>query len=416
MTSSNVRGSAAYIYIHICQGNYHSYLCYSTTMTSESENRNSFNEIIIDQSLPTTTSIYDMNDLTNNKSLISIYDNSSQIDTRLSIGILGQNQRSQAFVQRLNRSGLGTPILCDRTFDFSSLNILLITEYVHDFNFATDQQLFIDVREIDPSQEFLSIPGTYRACGNLSNREIEYGTDRTRIFIEQNSPMKLIQFISDLKCSSRGVIQLDFYTYKTHQIKSFHVCLLSFIVSLIFFILFLCISLFRQQKISIYRRTSSIMALTSIHLLALVYFIRPMIELTEWILSKHRENYPWLLKCLQSRRYLCWYSLMFACLHIVFLIFSRIIFDFTRVSIGLLSLLCLLTISIVYFPQISESLLWKHYHYLVSYFGTLTLFICIIHQQNLRLLTLVFPVFVLMFRLIISIKNSRLLSSDRCTK
>ena len=169
-------------------------------MTSESENRNSFNEIIIDQSLPTTTSIYDMNDLTNNKSLISIYDNSSQIDTRLSIGILGQNQRSQAFVQRLNRSGLGTPILCDRTFDFSSLNILLITEYVHDFNFATDQQLFIDVREIDPSQEFLSIPGTYRACGNLSNREIEYGTDRTRIFIEQNSPMKLIQFISDLKC------------------------------------------------------------------------------------------------------------------------------------------------------------------------------------------------------------------------
>lgn len=405
-----------HIFLSFIKAKY-SYLCYSTTMNSEFEKRNSFNEIIIDQSLPTTTSIYDMNDLINNKSLISIYDNNSLSDARFSIGILGQNQRSQAFVQRLIRSGFSMPIICEKTFDFSSLNILLITEYFNDLNFSNDQQLSIDVREIDSSQELLTIPGTYRACGNLSNREIEYGTDRTRIFIEKDSPAKVIQFISNLKCSSRGLVQLDSITYNTYQIKSFELYFLSLIVALIFFIFFLLISFVRQSKISIYRQTSSIMALTSIHLLAFVYAIRPTIELFEWIFSKHRENYSWLLKCLQSRFYLCWYSLIFAFLHIIILIFSRFKFDFFTISFGLLSFICLLLISIIYLPLISEYFLWKHYHYFTSYFGTFTLIICLIHQRNFHLLTIVFPLFVLILRSILAIKfNRQSLSCDRCSK
>ncbi|CAF4587344.1 unnamed protein product, partial [Rotaria sp. Silwood1] len=196
------------------------------------------------------------------ESLISVYDNSNDGEQQLKqqinqnslplIGILGHNQRSQAFFKRLLLSNFPKPILYDRNIDEIDLNeksnyvsyetfckqspsIILITDnqinniedILNDSN--NKQQLIIDARELiskyfskNSSHLLIPIIKSYRAFGNLSNWEIENGTQRIGVAIEQGSPLNLIKFIHDLKCFSRGIYFLDQYSYNSEQIKSFH--------------------------------------------------------------------------------------------------------------------------------------------------------------------------------------------------
>lgn len=86
---------------------------------------------------------------------------------------------------------------------------------------------------------------------------------------------------------------------------------------------------------------------------------------------------------LQSRRYLAWYSLTFALLHLLFLLFSKNNFHqqigFYPVFFGLFTLVLLCILSFVYFPWISERLLWREYHLLTTYLGPFCLLIAFIH-------------------------------------
>jgi len=140
----------------------------------------------------------------------------------------------------------------------------------------------------------------------------------------------------------------------------------------------------------LYRQASSITAATSLTLFSLLFLIRPLIELIEFILQKlHKKeeklSFRWkfLQNWLESRRYLSWYSLSFAFLHFIFLIISKndlnrkILFYPTLFGIITLIILCIL--SFVYFPWISERLLWHEYHLLTSYLGPFGLLIAFIH-------------------------------------
>ena len=241
------------------------------------------------------------------KSLISIYDNNPQQTSNLLVGIIGRNQRSEAFTKRLLLSGLPKPILCDvnsteinsnnyvsfETFDQFSPNIVLITENLptnfEDLFPQNKQQLIIDTREIS-SLILPPIPSSYRAFGNLSNWEIANGTSRIAVAIEQFSPSNLIKFISDLKCFPRGTFFLDQYSYNNQHMRSFRNCLFPLITTGIVFIICLLLSIIEYDQnihstVLIYRQGSSITASTSITLLALVFLIRPLLELIEWIYS-----------------------------------------------------------------------------------------------------------------------------------
>jgi hypothetical protein len=254
------------------------------------------------------------------KSLISVYDNNpSQQQLHPLIGIIGRNQRSEAFIKRLLLSGFPKPILCDinsieinqndtsnyvsyETFYQFSPTIVLITENLitnfQDLFPQNKQQLIIDTREIfsrKPSFALSPIPGSYQAFGNLSNWEIENGTQRTGVAVEQFSPLSLIKFIYDLNCFSRGIIFLDQVSYNNQQIKSFRNCLFPFISTLIIFTLCFILSIIEHNHdiynpIFIYRRASSITASTSITLLALLFLIRPLLDLVEFIYSKISKN------------------------------------------------------------------------------------------------------------------------------
>ncbi|CAF4408061.1 unnamed protein product, partial [Adineta steineri] len=173
--------------------------------------------------------------------LVSVYDNSNDGEQQQQqqqqqqqinqnslplVGILGRNQRSQAFTKRLLLSGFPKPILCDinsnevdlneksnyvsyETFYQRSPSIILITDnLINNFDHLLNhnkQQILIDARELIfkynsrvSSPMLLPIPETYRAFGNLSNWEIEHGTDRVPVAVEQLSPIILIKFISQL--------------------------------------------------------------------------------------------------------------------------------------------------------------------------------------------------------------------------
>ena len=261
------------------------------------------------------------------KSLVSVYDNSNDGEQPLTkhstnqrslplIGILGRNQRTQAFEKRLLLSGFPKPILCDiNTFDshsngttnyvsheiFFQLSptIIFLTDNVTTRNVEqllhSDQQhLLVDVREMthryfsgDASHRSSPISGTYRAFGNLSNWEIENGTQRVGVTIEQNAPLHLVQLIRDLHCFPRGVNFVDQYSYASRQIKSFRYCLFPFVATLIVFSLCWICSIieYRYQSQSIYRQASSITGSASLTLLALLFLIRPVVESLDLLYS-----------------------------------------------------------------------------------------------------------------------------------
>ena len=274
------------------------------------------------------------------KSLVSVYDNSNDGEQPLTkqstnqrslplVGILGRNPRSQAFEKRLLLSGFPKPILCDiNTFDSNSNGstnyvaheiffqlsptIILLTDNVTTRNVEqllhSDQQhLLVDVREM--SHRYFSgnapncpspISGTYRAFGNLSNWEIENGTQRVGVTIEQNAPLNLVKLIRDLNCFPRGVDFVDQYSYASRQIKSFRYCLFPFVATLIVFSLCWICSIieYRYHSQWIYRQASSITGSASLTLLALLFLIRPVLESLDLL-------YSFILKRRKSKRKHC---------------------------------------------------------------------------------------------------------------
>ncbi|CAF1239620.1 unnamed protein product [Rotaria sp. Silwood1] len=410
------------------------------------------------------------------ESLISVYDNSNDGEQQLKqqinqnslplIGILGHNQRSQAFFKRLLLSNFPKPILYDRNIDEIDLNeksnyvsyetfckqspsIILITDnqinniedILNDSN--NKQQLIIDARELiskyfskNSSHLLIPIIKSYRAFGNLSNWEIENGTQRIGVAIEQGSPLNLIKFIHDLKCFSRGIYFLDQYSYNSEQIKSFHNCLFPLVSTIIIFTICFILSIIEQTHKQAYYHSnltyyqaSSITGATSITLLSLLFFIRPMLELIDFIYSfilkkQNKKNIvphlTFVQRWFQSRRYIAWYSLIFAFLHLIFLLFSKNDFNqhifFLPIFFGLFTLILLCILSFVYFPWISERLLWREYHLLTAYLGPFCLLIAFIHVYiswkydyyshhqylfNLKFFSMFLPLIVLVLSFII---------------
>ncbi|CAF3596754.1 unnamed protein product [Rotaria sordida] len=409
------------------------------------------------------------------QSLISVYDNSNDGEQQLKqqinqnslplIGIIGRNRRSQAFMKRFLLSGFPKPILYDRnsieidsneksnyvsyeTFCKQSPSIILITDNqinnIEDFFNENKQQLIIDARELinkyfskKSSHLLISIPNSYRAFGNLSNWEIENGTQRVGVAVEQGSPLNLIKFIHDLNCFSNGIYFLDQYSYNYEQIKSFRNCLFPFVSTIIIFSICFILSMFEYKNNQNYyysnlsfSQASSITASTSVTLLSLLFFIRPILELIDFIYlfilkKQNRTNVvphlTFVQRWLQSRRYLAWYSLIFAFLHLIFLLFSKNDFNqrllFLPIFFGLFTLILLCILSFVYFPWISERLLWREYHLLTAYLGPFCLLIAFIHVYiswkhddyyaqrkylfNLKFLSMFLPLIVLLLSFII---------------
>lgn len=230
------------------------------------------------------------------------------------VGIIGRSKRSEAFTKRLLQSGYPKPILCDinsiemdindksnyvsyETFYELSPPIILITDNLtrnfEDFFPQNKQQLIIDTRENISKRSTGSltlIPGSFRAFGNLSNWEIENGTQRIAVAVEQYSPINLIKFIYDLNCFSRGICFLDQYSYNNEQTKVFRNCLFPLISTIIIFTISFILSMIEHRNkpyysVLIYRQGSSITASTSITLLALLFLIRPILEFIELIYS-----------------------------------------------------------------------------------------------------------------------------------
>jgi len=133
-------------------------------------------------------------------------------------------------------------------------------------------------------------------------------------------------------------------------------------------------------------------------------------------------RFKFIQRWLQSRRYLAWYSLSFALLHFIFLIFSKRNdfnenISFYLMVFGLFTLILLCILSFVYFPWISERLLWHEYHLLTSYLGPFALLIAFIHVFihwkyeyyylyekdlfRLKFLSMILPFIVLLLRFII---------------
>ena len=134
---------------------------------------------------------------------------------------------------------------------------------------------------------------------------------------------------------------------------------------------------------NVFYQASSITASASLTLLSMVLLIRPSLELIEFISKKDYSRLKFAQYYLDSRKYLVWFSLAFAFLHLIFLIFSKNDFNhkffFYPIVFGIFTLVLLFTISFVYFPWISERLLWREYRLLTSYLAPFCLLIGFIH-------------------------------------
>ena len=122
-----------------------------------------------------------------------------------------------------------------------------------------------------------------------------------------------------------------------------------------------------------------------------------------------------LEKWLKCRRYLGWYSFVFACLHLLFLFFSRIDSNLTLFIVafilGLITFLCLAIFSSIHLPWISERLHWKEYHLFTSYLGVICLILSFLHvffhwtlisdMWNVKFFAMILPLIVLITRLTI---------------
>ena len=257
--------------------------------------------------------------------MVSVYDNSFELhrpqqsiefttNSLLTIGILGGNHRAEVFEKRVISSGYSKPILCDvnwkeklnyvslETFQEFSPNIILVTEEFplnlrESFYENSCQALIIDAREILSNEQNSLIYGSYRAFGNLSNWEIEHGTDRVPVAIESTSPVTLVQFIDQLKCFSRGTTRLDCYTYTHLPSKAFENCLFPCVSSLILLGIYSILSMIEYKNEMyharlIYRQASSVTGSTSMTLLALLLLVRPIREFFELIHLTLFKDYP----------------------------------------------------------------------------------------------------------------------------
>ncbi|CAF0890198.1 unnamed protein product [Didymodactylos carnosus] len=402
------------------------------------------------------------------KSLISVYDNSNDERT---IGIIGhRSKRSIAFAKRLVSYGF-TPVLTDAigsttsieseitdniryvpntTFRQSTQNtpIIIITEQPHgDIQYLTDGKLVIESIVPESNNRFLfnkkhleqqsSLTKTFfinqsrttsmvRAFGNLSAWEIEHDTtQRVPVYIQQHfdiSPTtipRLLKFIHELHFHDTRV--MNEYDYNNVLKKrTFQGCLFPLLTTLLVFIVALLVAIIRcsgyeetrdfsycsNNHSSIFRRASSVTGATSLILLVILYLIRPILELIDFlsyhlhaksnktITTKQNNQLTTILKgfnyfnfvqrWLHSRRYLTWYSVTFALLHILFLTFSQEQFSLNRWQlssffIGIITLILLIILTIVYLPWINERLLSNEWRIIVSYVGSLTLLLGFIH-------------------------------------
>lgn len=125
------------------------------------------------------------------------------------------------------------------------------------------------------------------------------------------------------------------------------------------------------------------------------------------------------MKCLEEwlecRGYFAWYSFSFACLHLLFLFFSRIDSNLTLFIVafilGMISFICLTIVASVHLPWISERLLWKEYHLFSSSLGVIGLILSFLHvflhwtmiseTWNLKFFSMILPLLVLILRFII---------------
>ena len=115
---------------------------------------------------------------------------------------------------------------------------------------------------------------------------------------------------------------------------------------------------------------------------------------------------------LNCRSLLVWHSFGCACLHLIFLIFSRIDSNFTLFLVGFfigcVSWICLAILSSVYLSWISERLHWKEYRFLTSYFGPFCLLLAFLHVLfhwtfdsdvfNIKLVSMILPLVTLILR------------------
>ena len=253
--------------------------------------------------------------------MVSVYDNftencalhSSPAHALPIVCILGRNPRALAFNKRLLLSGFPRPILYDphsieaetdakkgdlsyEAFDRMLASIILIADDVtidlRSFSQHNRTPLIIDARQVvsqnhQPLRSLTLIPSSYRAFGNLSNREIEHGTQRVGVAIEQSSPMNLIEFVYDLHSFPRGIYFLDSFSYTNLRMRSLHNCLLPLISALVIFLLCVLLSALEpaddvDSTRRIYRQASSVTACTGFTLLSLVFLMKPIFECVEW--------------------------------------------------------------------------------------------------------------------------------------
>ncbi|CAF1050877.1 unnamed protein product [Didymodactylos carnosus] len=453
------------------------------------------------------------NNRSEQKSLISVYDNSNEERT---IGLIGyRNKRTIAFAKRLVRYGF-SPILTDTNENTTLIKsdatdhiqyvpnnafrqsiqtapIVIIAEQPHgDIQHLIDGKLVIDSIDYGLKRRFLfnkhseqqtSSTKTFflnqsrttsviRAFGNISTWEIEHGTFRhAPVYIQQQPDVssttfqRLLKFIHDLNFSGTRIMNEYDYNNILNQ-RSFHGCVFPLITTLLVFglaLLVVVIQCSRYEEANqynlnaikrtrdfffsnnnhtsiIFRKASSVTGTVSLNLLAILYLIRPILELIDFLFSQQRRisrkkivqheksitsfngfgYLNFVQRWLHSRRYLAWYSLTFALLHLLFLIFSQENFSqnhwhIPSFFIGVIAIILLSILAIVYTPWTNERLLWNEWRIIVSYVGPLAFLLGFIHTLlllvkqwnlysnlfNLTFISLLLPLCVIIVRIIV---------------
>lgn len=121
-------------------------------------------------------------------------------------------------------------------------------------------------------------------------------------------------------------------------------------------------------------------------------------------------------RCLHSQRYLAWYSLSFALLHLTFLPFCQRDLNARFIAcafiLGVISLILLYILACAHLPWASDRILWVEYHFLTSYVGLFCLLLAsahliILHAKanvssfSLKTFALVLALTVLILRLVV---------------
>ncbi|CAF1472351.1 unnamed protein product [Didymodactylos carnosus] len=401
------------------------------------------------------------NNRSEQKSLISVYDNSNEERT---IGLIGyRNKRTIAFAKRLVRYGF-SPILTDTNENTTLIKsdatdhiqyvpnnafrqsiqtapIVIIAEQPHgDIQHLIDGKLVIDSIDYGLKRRFLfnkhseqqtSSTKTFflnqsrttsviRAFGNISTWEIEHGTFRhAPVYIQQQPDVssttfqRLLKFIHDLNFSGTRIMNEYDYNNILNQ-RSFHGCVFPLITTLLVFglaLLVVVIQCSRYEEANqynlnaikrtrdfffsnnnhtsiIFRKASSVTGTVSLNLLAILYLIRPILELIDFLFSQQRRI---------SQN------------------FSQNHWHIPSFFIGVIAIILLSILAIVYTPWTNERLLWNEWRIIVSYVGPLAFLLGFIHTLlllvkqwnlysnlfNLTFISLLLPLCVIIVRIIV---------------